>query len=80
MISVPLMVGILLTCLTPDMAIPEVWITDKPSLCSCPAPANEKTASCLVKAVTQKIRIVFGLHDKTNNSSGFKKLIKILKS
>lgn len=44
MISVPLIVGILLTCLTPDMAIPEVWITDKPPFC-CPAPAK-KTASC----------------------------------
>ena len=45
MISVPLIVGILLTCLTPDMATPEVWITDKPPF-FCPAPSNEKTVPC----------------------------------
>lgn len=50
MISVPLIVGILLTCLSADMVIPEVWITDKPaSFCSCPAPAK-MTASCLAKS------------------------------
>lgn len=56
MISVPLIVGILLTCPTADMVISEVWSTDKACLCSWLAPT--KTDSCLlVKAVTDKISV-----------------------
>lgn len=57
MISVPLIVGILWTCLKPDiLAIPEVWIADK-LFVWFPAPTFENLWS-----VTRK-----RLHDKTNN-------------
>ena len=72
MISVPLIVGILLTCLTPDIVIPEVWITDKPPS-FCPAPSNAKTDSCTFLVTSSHA----GNEDciTINNSNGLKKLI-----